>query len=55
VGNEEVLYTVKEERNIIHTVNRRKGNWSGHVLCRNCLLKQVIGGKIEGRKELMRR
>jgi hypothetical protein len=55
VGNEEVLYTVKEERNILHTVNRRKGNWIGHVLCRNCLLKHVIGGKIEGRKEVMRR
>ena len=26
----------------------RKGNWVGHVLCRNCLLKHVIEGKLEG-------
>jgi hypothetical protein len=39
----EVLHRVREERNIIHTVNRRKGNWIGHILQRNCLLKHVIG------------
>jgi hypothetical protein len=47
--NEEVLYKVKEERNILHTIKRSKANWSGHILCRNCLLKHVIGGMIEGR------
>jgi len=40
-------YRVKEERNLPHTVKRRKANWIGHTLCRNCLLKQVIEGKIE--------
>ena len=49
VRNEEILHKVKEERNIIHTVKRRKANWSGHILCRNCRLKHVIGGMIEGR------
>ena len=44
VRNEEMLYRVKEERNILHTVKRMKANWIGHILCRNCLLKQVIGG-----------
>jgi hypothetical protein len=39
VRNEEVLDRGKEERNIIHTVKRRKANWIGHVLRRNCLLK----------------
>jgi hypothetical protein len=48
VRNEEVLQRVKEERNILHTVNRRKGNWIGRILRRNCLLKHVIEGKIEG-------
>jgi len=38
----EVLRRVKEERNIVHTVNRRKANWIGHILCKNCLLKHVI-------------
>jgi hypothetical protein len=49
VRNEEVLLRVKIERNILHTVNRRKANWNGHILRRNCLLKQVIEGKVEGR------
>jgi hypothetical protein len=43
---------VKEERNIVHTIKRRKANWIGHILCRNCLLKHVIEGKIEGRIEM---
>jgi hypothetical protein len=52
VRNEEVLHKVKEERNILHTVKRRKSNWIGHILCRNCLLKHVIEGRIEGRIEV---
>jgi hypothetical protein len=43
---------VKEERNILHTIKRRKANWIGHSLHRNCLLKQVIKGKVEGRIEM---
>ena len=31
VKNEEVLLRVKETRNIIRTVNRRKANWIGHI------------------------
>ena len=48
VGNEEVLYTVKEKRNIAHTIKRRKAKWVGHILRMNCLLKHVIEGKIRG-------
>jgi len=33
--NEAVLQRVEEERNILHTINRRKANWIGHILCRN--------------------
>jgi hypothetical protein len=44
VRNEEALRRVKEERNILYTVNRRKANWIGHILHRNCLLKHVIEG-----------
>jgi hypothetical protein len=51
VTYEEVLHTAKEERNILHTIKRRKANWIGHILRRNCLLKHVIGRKIEGRIE----
>jgi hypothetical protein len=48
VRNEEVLLGVKEQRNILHEISKRKANWIGHILCRNCLLQQVIEGKING-------
>jgi hypothetical protein len=35
--------------NILHRVERRKAKWIGYTLRRNCLLKHVIEGKIEGR------
>jgi hypothetical protein len=44
VRNEEVLNRVKEERNILHAIKRRKVNWIGHILRRNCLLKHVSEG-----------
>jgi hypothetical protein len=50
--NEEVLLRVKEQRNILHEIRRRKDNWIGHILRRNCLLQQVIEGKIKGRIEV---
>jgi len=46
VKNAEVLDRLKEEGNILHTIKRRKVNWIGYILQRNCLLKQVIEGKI---------
>jgi hypothetical protein len=52
VRNEEVLHRVTEERNILHTIKKRKANWIGHILPRNCLLKYVIEGKIEGSIEV---
>jgi hypothetical protein len=48
VRNEGVLHIVKEERNILNTIKRR-ANWIGHILHRNCLLKHVIEIKLEGR------
>ena len=45
----EVLYTAKEKRNILQTLKRRKDDWTGHILRRNCLLKHVIEGKTGGR------
>jgi hypothetical protein len=48
VRNEKVLVRVKEQRNILHEISKRKANWIGHILCRNCLLRQVIEGKIKG-------
>jgi hypothetical protein len=48
VKNEEVLLTVKEQRNILHEISKRKANWIGHILRRNCLLQQDVEGKIKG-------
>jgi hypothetical protein len=55
VRNEEVLQSVKDERNILQTKERRKANWIGQIMCRNCLLKHLIEGKLEGRIEVMGR
>jgi len=49
--NDKILHAVHVERNILHAIHRRKANWTGHILHRNCLLKQVIEGKIEGRMD----
>jgi hypothetical protein len=48
VRNEEVLLRVKEQRYILHEISKRKANWIGHILRRNCLLQQIIEGKIKG-------
>jgi len=48
VRNEEVLLRVKEQRNILHEIRKRKANWIGHILRRDCLLQRVIEGKIKG-------
>jgi len=50
-----VLLRVNEQRNILHEIRKRKVNWIGHILRRNCLLKQVIEGKIKGEMEVARR
>jgi hypothetical protein len=55
VRNEEVLHRVKEDRNIIYKIKRRKANSIGHILHRNCLLKHIIEGKIERRLEVTER
>jgi hypothetical protein len=52
VRNEEVLLRVKEQRNVLREINKRKANWIGHILRRNCLPLQVIEGKIKGRIEV---
>jgi hypothetical protein len=41
VRNEEVLVRVKEQRNILHEMSKQKANWIGHILFRNCLLREV--------------
>jgi hypothetical protein len=44
----EVLLRAKEQWNILHEISKRKANWIGHILRRNCLLQQVIERKLKG-------
>ena len=55
VRNEEVLLRVNEQRNILREIRKRKANWIGRILRRNCLLKQVIEGKVKGEVDVTRR
>ena len=50
--NEEVLLRVNDQRNILHEISKRKADWIGHILRRNCLLQRVTEGKIKGRIEV---
>jgi hypothetical protein len=52
VRNVEVLHGVKEDTNILRTIKRRKANWIGDSLHRNCLIKHITEEKIgEGSNE----
>jgi hypothetical protein len=46
-----VLQRVKGETDILCTLKKRKPNWTGHILRRNCLIKHVMEGKIEEKIE----
>ena len=37
---------------VLRTIKRMKANWIGHILRRNCHIKYVIEGKVEGRIEV---
>jgi hypothetical protein len=45
-------YRVKEERNILQKIKRKKVSWIVHILHRNCLRKHVTEGKIEVKVEV---
>ena len=36
----------------MHEISKRKANWIGHILRRNCLLQRVVEGKIKGGLEV---
>ena len=48
VRNEDVLLRVKEQRNILHEISKRKAKWISHILRRNCLVQSITEGKIQG-------
>jgi hypothetical protein len=48
-----ITYEIRKGGQKYPTYNKKEGrkdNWSGYILCRNCLLKHVIEGKIEKQK-----
>ena len=51
----DVISRVNEQRNILHEIRKWKANWIGHMLRRNCLLKQVIEGNIKREMEVTRK
>jgi hypothetical protein len=53
--SEEVLLRVKEQRNILHEISKRKANWIDHMMRRNCLRRRVIEGRIKEGIEVTRR
>ena len=50
VTNEDVLRRVGIERQLIYMLRSRKKSWIGHVLRGNGLLKEVLEGRMEGRR-----
>jgi hypothetical protein len=47
-----VLYNEEVLLRGLHEINKRNSNWIGHILRRNCLLRQVIEVKIKGGMEV---
>jgi hypothetical protein len=47
VKNEKLLRKGEVERNVLHTMKRRKDYWIGLIVLRTCLLKHVIDGTRE--------
>src|SRR5206468_5891612 len=50
ISNEEVLKRVDENRCLMKTVFKRKKNWIGHVLRGDGLLRDVLEGRMMGKR-----
>src|SRR6218665_2553172 len=48
--NEEVLKMVQEERSLVDVIWRRKKNWIGHILRGESLLREVMEGRMIGKR-----
>ena len=46
---------VNEERNILRRTDRKKTNWIGHIIRRNCLLNHAIERNKERKKKKRKR
>src|SRR6218665_1160436 len=52
--NEEVVNLVKEKRSLMDDLGRKK-NWIGHILRGDSLLKEVIEGRMIGKRPRRKR
>src|SRR5206468_12638086 len=50
ISNDEVLKRVGENRCLMKTVNKRKKNWIGHVLRGDGFLRDVLEGRMMGKR-----
>ena len=50
ITNEEILNKVGEKRQLISVIRNRKKNWIGHVLRGEGLLREVMEGRMEGKR-----
>ena len=48
--NEEVLIMVDEKRELLNRITRTKKRWIGNIIRGNGLLKDVIEGRIDGKR-----
>ena len=48
--NQEVLRRVGEDPQIVRTIVRRKKNWIGRILRVGSLLKDIIEGRMDGKR-----
>ena len=55
VTNEQVLDRIGEKRTLLNNILRRKANWIGHILRRNCFLDDAIEGQMTEVKGVGRR
>ena len=46
VNSEHVLELIEEKRTLLNNILRRKPNWIGNILRRNCLLQDGIEGSM---------
>jgi hypothetical protein len=49
IRNEEVYRRIDEERTLWNNIEKRRTRWIGHTLRHNGFMKNIIGGKIEGK------
>ena len=55
ISNEEVLRRIGEERQLMSLIRTRKRKWIGHSIRGEGLLKEVIEGRMEGKRSRDRR